>query len=33
MWILEDKLKIIPDRPIEPALWIGLPMPEKVWDS
>jgi DinB superfamily len=33
MWILEDKLHILPDRPIDPATWIGLPMPEKVWDS
>jgi DinB superfamily len=33
MWILEDTLHILPDRPIDPATWIGLPMPEKVWDS
>jgi DinB superfamily len=33
MWILEDKLHVPPDRPIDPATWIGLPMPEKVWDS
>jgi hypothetical protein len=33
MWILADKLQILPDRPIDPATWIGLPMPEKVWDS
>ena len=33
MWILEDKLHIGPDRPIEAATWTGLPMPEKVWDS
>jgi hypothetical protein len=33
MWILEDKLHILPQRPIDPATWIGLPMPEKVWDS
>ena len=33
MWILEDKLHIGPDRPIDPVTWNGLPMPEKVWDS
>jgi hypothetical protein len=33
MWVLEDKFKILPDRPIDPATWAGLPMPEKVWDS
>ena len=33
MWILEDKLAILPDRPIDPATWTGLPMPDKVWDS
>ena len=33
MWILEDKLLILPDRPIDPATWTGLPMPDKVWDS
>jgi DinB family protein len=33
MWVLEDKFDIAPDRPIDPATWQGLPMPEKVWDS
>ena len=33
MWVLEDKFNIAPDRPIDPATWAGLPMPEKVWDS
>jgi hypothetical protein len=33
MWVLEDKFNIAPDRPIDPATWVGLPMPEKVWDS
>ena len=33
MWILADKLNIVPDRPIDPGTWTGLPMPEKVWDS
>jgi hypothetical protein len=33
MWILEDKLHIAPDRPIDSATWSELPMPDKVWDS
>ncbi len=33
MWALEDKFQISPDRPIPAATWVGLPMPEKVWDS
>jgi hypothetical protein len=33
MWVLEDKFATAPDRPIDPATWQGLPMPEKVWDS
>jgi len=33
MWVLEDKFQIAPERPIDPATWQGLPMPEKVWDS
>jgi DinB superfamily len=33
MWALQDKFKIAPDRPIDPATWQGLPMPEQVWDS
>ena len=33
MWVLEDKFHIQPDRPIDPATWQGLPMPEKVWDN
>jgi hypothetical protein len=33
MWVLADKFAIAPDRPIDPATWVGLPMPEKVWDS
>ena len=33
MWILEHKLRIMPDRPIDPATWSGLPMPERVWDD
>jgi hypothetical protein len=33
MWLLEDKFKIAPDRPIPASTWVALPMPEKVWDS
>lgn len=33
MWLLEDKFHIAPDRPIPSGTWVGLPMPEKVWDS
>jgi hypothetical protein len=33
MWVLEDKFQTAPDGPIDPATWVGLPMPEQVWDS
>jgi hypothetical protein len=33
MWALEDRFQIVPDRPIPPETWAGLPMPEKVWDD
>lgn len=33
MWILADKFKIEPDGPLGPDMWLGLPMPEQVWDS
>jgi hypothetical protein len=33
MWILEGKLGITPNGPLEDAMWKGLPMPEQVWDS
>ena len=33
MWLLEDKFRIAPDGPIPADTWIGLPMPEKVWDD
>jgi len=32
-WILRDTLGIQPDSPLGPETWVGLPMPEKVWDS
>jgi len=33
MWVLQDKFRIAPDRPIPPDTWVGLPMPDKVWDD
>jgi glutaredoxin len=32
MWVLEG-LGVAPDRPLPPATFTGLPMPEKVWDD
>ncbi len=32
-WALQDKFGITPERPIDPATWQGLPMPENVWDG
>ncbi len=32
MWVLDEKLRIIPDGRLPPETWIGLPMPEAVWD-
>jgi hypothetical protein len=31
--ILVDMLGIPVDRPLGPELWVGLPMPQKVWDD
>ena len=33
MWVLQDKFRIAPDGPIPADTWIGLPMPDKVWDD
>jgi DinB family protein len=33
MWVLEDKFRIAPDGSISPDTWVGLPMPDKVWDD
>jgi hypothetical protein len=33
MWALQDKFQIMPDQPIDPATWRGLPMPEQIWDG
>ena len=33
MWVLQDKFRIAPDRLIPPDTWVGLPMPDKVWDD
>ena len=31
MWALE-RMSIAPDKPLSADLWVGLPMPENVWD-
>lgn len=31
-WVLSERLGITPQEPIGDELWIGLPMPENVWD-
>jgi glutaredoxin len=31
-WVLSERLGIVPHEPIGDKLWIGLPMPENVWD-
>lgn len=33
MWLLKDKFGIDADQPLGPDMWVGLPMPEKVWDD
>jgi DinB superfamily len=33
MMILTDFIGVTPDRPLGPETWVGLPMPEKVWDD
>jgi hypothetical protein len=33
MWVLQDRFGIAPDGPIPPDTWVGLPMPDKVWDE
>ena len=33
MWLLERQLGVKPDRPIEPEVFAGLPMPQQVWDG
>ncbi len=32
-WILEERCDIEPEPPLDPELWEGLPMPEKVWNK
>ncbi len=32
-WVLEEVLAIDLDTPLDPALWEGLPMPEKIWNE
>lgn len=33
MMILEDFIGVKPEAPLGPGMWVGLPMPEKVWDD
>jgi len=33
MWVLGTHLGIAPDQPLDDAIFAGLPMPVKVWDS
>ena len=33
MWLLERQLGVKPDRPIDPEIFAGLPMPQQVWDG
>lgn len=32
-WVLQEVLDIEIDTPLDPELWDGLPMPEKVWNE
>ncbi len=32
-WILEERCDTDPEPPLDPELWEGLPMPEKVWNK
>ena len=32
-WVLEEVLAIDLNTPLDPALWEGLPMPEKIWNE
>jgi hypothetical protein len=33
MWALRERYGIVPDRPLGPDMWQGLPMPEQIWDG
>ena len=32
-WLLKEKFSIDADRPLGPDMWVGLPMPEQIWDG
>lgn len=31
--LVVEKLGLVPDRPLGPEIWAGLPMPVKIWDD
>ena len=33
VWLLKEKLGIDAARPLGPDMWVGLPIPEQVWDG
>lgn len=33
MWALAEKYGIAPKEPLGPEMWLGLPMPEQIWDG
>lgn len=33
MWMMAETLKLQPDRPLPADIFVGLPMPERVWDA
>jgi hypothetical protein len=33
MWALSDRYGVTVDRPLGPEMWVGLPMPEQIWDG
>jgi hypothetical protein len=33
VWLLKEKFSIDADRPLGPEMWVGLPMPEQIWDG
>jgi hypothetical protein len=33
VWLLKEIFSIDADRPLGPEIWVGLPMPEQIWDG
>jgi hypothetical protein len=33
MWAVSDRFGLAVDMPLGPEMWVGLPMPEQVWDG